>query len=86
MGGKGTPARGRIPPPMREAREITGISDLARRAARVQELLKDLEVTLIAPGNKEPLAVLKELKGAWGAFRDAALAAAPSAGGVDGQH
>jgi hypothetical protein len=67
----------RIARPMHHGADHAAIEDLIHKAARVQELLKDLEVSLIASGEKTPLAVLRELKAAWTAFRDAALASAP---------
>ncbi len=62
---------------MHHGADHAAIEDLIHKAARVQELLKDLEVSLLAPGERTPLAVLRELKAAWTAFRDAAMASAP---------
>ena len=75
--GKGVSPTHRTACPMHHGPDHAAIEDLIHKAARVQELLKDLEVSLLAPGERTPLAVLRELKAAWTAFRDAAMASAP---------
>lgn len=50
---------------------------LAQRAARVQDLLQDMEVALLASAAKDGLRLLGELKRAWREFKDEAMRAAP---------
>lgn len=49
------------------------IRALAERAARVQDILGDLEVALLPPGDSRALKVLGELKAAGREFRDEAM-------------
>lgn len=75
--GKGVSPTHRTACPMHHGPDHAAIENLIYKAARVQELLKDLEVSLLAPGERTPLAVLRELKAAWSVFRDAAMASLP---------
>ena len=50
---------------------------LAERAARVQDLLGDLELALLPAGESPALRLLGELKRAWREFRDEAMRSAP---------
>ena len=50
---------------------------LAERAARVQDLLGDLELALLPAGESPALRLLGELKRAWLEFRDEAMRSAP---------
>lgn len=53
---------------------------LAERAARVQDLLGDLELALLPAGETPALRLLGDLKRVWREFRDEALRGAPAAG------
>ena len=46
---------------------------LAQRAARVQDMLGDLEVSLLPGGDSPALRLVRDLKIAWRAFRDEAM-------------
>lgn len=58
----------------------TYLRALAERAARVQDLLGDLEVALLLAGDGRAIRLLGELKGAWRAFRDEAMLGAGHSG------
>ncbi len=64
--------------------ETDRIRALAERAARVQDLLGDLEVALLPAGESPALRTLRDLKAAWRGFRDEALRLDPSASRVEG--
>ena len=49
------------------------IRSLAQQAARVQDLLQDLEVSVLSSGDRVALRLTVELKRAWREFRDQAL-------------
>ena len=53
------------------------IHALAERAAKVQDLLGDLELALLPAGESPPLRLLRELKAAWREFRDEAMRVSP---------
>jgi hypothetical protein len=53
------------------------IRALAAKAARVQDLLGDLEVSLLPAPEPSALRLLHDLKAAWRDFRDDALRGAP---------
>jgi len=46
---------------------------LAEKAARVQDVLQDLEVALLRTGDKGGLRLIGELKRAWRGFKDEAM-------------
>lgn len=75
--GVGTPVRASNRPGMatpEPAPPATAhIQALAQRAARIQDLLQDMEVALLGTGDTEALRVLGGLKRAWRDFRDEAL-------------
>ena len=50
---------------------------LAERAARVQDLLGDLELALLPAGESPALRLLGELKRAWREFRDEVMRTPP---------
>lgn len=85
----GTPARASNRPDMATPepapRAPDRIQALAQRAARVQDLLQDMEVALLASADKGGLRVLVSLKRAWREFRDEAMlgASADSTGEDD---
>ena len=56
------------------------IRALAERAARVQDLLGDMELALLPAGGTPALRLLGDLKRAWREFRDEAMRGTPSAG------
>ena len=60
---------------------INRIHGLAERAARVQDLLGDLEVVLLPAGETPALRLLGELKRAWRDFRDEAMREGSARGG-----
>ncbi len=50
---------------------------LAERAAQVQDLLGDLEVSLLPGGASPALRLVRDLKAAWREFRDEAMRTPP---------
>lgn len=58
-------------------READRIRALAERAARVQDLLGDLEVSLLPAGETRGLRLLRDLKAAWREFKDDAMRGRP---------
>lgn len=55
------------------APDTTHILALTARAARVQDLLGDLEVALVPAAETPAMRVLRDLKAAWREFRDEAM-------------
>lgn len=53
--------------------EVARLRALAERAAQVQDLLGDLEVSLLPGGDSPALRLVRDLKIAWRAFRDEAM-------------
>lgn len=64
---------GQNAPPADTAR----IRSLAEKAARVQDVLQDLEVALLRSGDKSGLRLVGDLKRTWRNFRDEALGSPP---------
>ena len=67
---------------MSSQESINRIHGLAERAARVQDLLGDLEIVLFPAGETPALRLLGELKRAWRDFRDEAMRKGGASGGV----
>ena len=53
--------------------ETVPLRALAERAAQVQDLLGDLEVSLLPGGDSPALRLVRDLKVAWREFRDEAM-------------
>lgn len=58
---------------VRPAPDDGATNSLAHKAALVQDLLRDLELTLLPTGETPATRLLRELKQAWREFRDEAL-------------
>ena len=54
---------------------------LAERAAQVQDILGDLELSLLPGGDSPVLRLVRDLKAAWREFRDEAMRGDPAAPG-----